>query len=309
MNRLLEALRSGRVLLMDGAMGTELQRLGLADPVPERAIDDRDYHIQLPERSEAWNLRNPERVCSVHRAYLEAGAEVLLTNIFQANPNACHQAGLPIREVWEAALRHARFFGGPPPFVLADVGPVVEPSEPMRIRRGGNEEAVQLDLCRRADGLLLETFNARNPISCTVAIIDETKGPERPLLLSFAFKGDSLTRRTEAVDCAHVAKMLGASALGANCGAEMDIDDLLEIVQVYRRHTELPLFVRPNAGTPVRTASGWEYPRSPEYMTDKLWPLLEAGVTMVGGCCGTTPAHIAAFRRVVDEWNARKRGK
>lgn len=305
MSRLIEALHSGRVLLMDGAMGTELQRLGLADPVPERAIDERDYQIQLPERSEAWNLRNPERVCSIHRAYLEAGAEVLLTNTFQANPNVCHQAGLLIREVWEAALRHARFFGGPPPFVLADVGPVVEPGEPIRIRRGGNEEAVQLDLCRRADGLLLETFNACNPIGCAVATIDETGGPKPPLLLSFAFTGDSPTRRSEAVDCAHVAKLLGASALGANCGAEMDIDDLLEIVQVYRRHTELPLFVRPNAGTPERTASGWEYPRSPEYMADKLWPLLEAGVTMVGGCCGTTPAHIAAFRRVVDEWNRR----
>jgi methionine synthase I (cobalamin-dependent) len=103
-------------------------------------------------------------------------------------------------------------------------------------------------------------------------------------------------------------------ALGANCGREIDMDDMLDIVRAYREETELPLLIRPNAGSPRYNEDRWKhqrspqylYPRSPQYLADKLWPLLEAGVTMVGGCCGTTPAHIAAMRRVVDEWNAQR---
>jgi methionine synthase I (cobalamin-dependent) len=84
--------------------------------------------------------------------------------------------------------------------------------------------------------------------------------------------------------------------------------EVIDVVRRYRRHTDLPLFARPNAGTPMRDAGGWHYPRSPEAMAARLSELLEAGVTMVGGCCGTTPDHIAAFRPVVEAWNARGAG-
>jgi len=295
MNRLIEALHSGRVLLMDGAMGTELQRLGLADGEPP----------------ELWNLTHSEQVCTVHRAYLEAGAEVLLTNTFQANPGALGRHGLAdkLTAIWDAALFNAGMFTDASPFVLADIGPLAGPTDVIRDFESERErESLQfLTLCRGADGLLLETWDSFNPMRCmNPAIFNGTEeGLQLPLLMSFSFEGESPTRRMAAYNCANVAKMFEASAIGANCGAEIDMDDLLEIVQVYRRHNDLPIFVRPNAGTATRTPDGWEYPRSPEYMADKLWPLLEAGVTMVGGCCGTTPAHIAAFRRVVDEWNAR----
>src|SRR5262245_43497894 len=108
MNRLIEALHSGRVLLMDGAMGTELQRLGLRDSEPP----------------ELWNLTHPERVCAVHCGYLEAGAEVLVTNTFQANFMALAQHGLQDRlgDLWNAALANARVFTNPAPLLLADVG-------------------------------------------------------------------------------------------------------------------------------------------------------------------------------------------
>jgi 5-methyltetrahydrofolate--homocysteine methyltransferase len=85
------------------------------------------------------------------------------------------------------------------------------------------------------------------------------------------------------------------------------MDEMIDILRRYRRETDLPLFARPNAGTPTRRAGRWVYPRSPEAMAGRLPELLEAGVSMVGGCCGTTPAHIAAFRRIVDNWNARIR--
>jgi 5-methyltetrahydrofolate--homocysteine methyltransferase len=287
MSRLVEALHSGRVLVMDGAMGTELQRLGLREG----------------ESPELWNLTHPERVASVHRAYLEAGAEVLLTNTFQANPEALARHGLRDRmaEIWQSAMESARLFTDPAPLVLADIGPFESMDH--------SEQRALLDLARSADGLLLETWTLLPAGRTYFAICGQNRigtGPRLPLLLSFTYGREDGPhgRFAGALTAAVAADTLEVTALGANCGAEIDMDDLLTIVRIYRQNTDLPLFIRPNAGTPRRTASGWEYPRSPEYMADKLWPLLEAGVTMVGGCCGTTPAHIAALRRVVDEWNA-----
>jgi 5-methyltetrahydrofolate--homocysteine methyltransferase len=294
MNRLIEALHSGRVLVMDGAMGTELQRLGLRDD----------------ECSAEWNITHPEQVAAVHAAYLEAGAEVLLTNTFLANREALGRFALQHRlsEIWQAALANARLFTNPSPILLADVGPFVG--------NFSDDAGPLIALSGSADGVLLETATATvaQGLGRWLAAANHPNrgGPDTPLLISLAYQ------RTEArvwcavlKYCATISRTIlhqqfGVAAIGANCGREIDMDDLLEIVRVYRDHTALPVFVRPNAGTPKRTASGWEYPRSPEYMADKLWPLLEAGVTMVGGCCGTTPAHIAAFRRVVDEWNARR---
>jgi 5-methyltetrahydrofolate--homocysteine methyltransferase len=104
--------------------------------------------------------------------------------------------------------------------------------------------------------------------------------------------------------CAREARRYGAAAIGANCGKEIGMDDMLEIVKRYRDVCDLPIFVRPNAGSP--TKKGWRYPRTPATMAAALPALLEAGIAMVGGCCGTTPDHIRQFRLVVDEWNRSK---
>ena len=103
------------------------------------------------------------------------------------------------------------------------------------------------------------------------------------------------------------AKHYGVAALGVNCGRDIGMDEIIEIIRRYRAVTDLPLFARPNAGTPRKKGKRWIYPHTPEAMTARLPELLEAGVSMVGGCCGTTPEHIAAFRPVVDAWNARRK--
>ena len=96
---------------------------------------------------------------------------------------------------------------------------------------------------------------------------------------------------------------IGVSALGVNCGRDIGMDDIIEIVRRYRQVTDLPLFARPNAGTPVCEGDRWVYPLTPAEMARRLPELLEAGISMVGGCCGTTPEHIAAMRPVVEQWN------
>src|SRR5262249_39104490 len=105
------------------------------------------------------------------------------------------------------------------------------------------------------------------------------------------------------------ARAYGVDALGVNCGRDIGMGEVIEIVRRYRAVTDLPLFARPNAGTPTREDGRLVYPPTPAQMAARLPELLEAGACLGGGCCGTTPEHIKAFRPVVDEWNAlRSRG-
>lgn len=258
MGEFVKAMRSGKVLVMDGAMGTEL-----AKPPPRGAA-------------------------AIHAAYTSAGAEVVLTNTFQANDHPS----------WLAAIRAAESARPKPRFTIGAIGPVIEPGEALA--------ATLLAECNGLDGVLLETW------SSLPALLDFARAcpKELPLLVSFTYlhggNGEIVTIDKLAPQaCAAAAKECGASAIGANCGKEIDMADMLEIAKRYRAVCDLPIFVRPNAGTPQRGRSGWKYPRTPSAMAKKVPALLDAGVAMIGGCCGTTPAHIRAFRRVVDAWNGR----
>ena len=291
MSRLLDALRSGRVLLMDGAMGTELQRAGLA----------------AGDCGEAWNLSRPEQVQAIHRSYAEAGAEVLLTNTFQADPGSLQRSGLAdkLSSVWKAAVDKARAASARDRFLLADVGPfdlIERPQDGRQLVTAGAS----------CDGILLETLSEFDRGTGFFLVHARQLEPPIPLLLSFTFlkrpDGKIQTFPGESPErCAWLAYKLGASALGVNCGRDLGMSEVIEVVRRYRQHLgdRLPIFARPNAGTPQRVEGQWVYPHTPEAMADRLPELLSAGANMVGGCCGTTPAHIAAFKRVVDSWNAR----
>src|SRR5262249_5825973 len=129
-----------------------------------------------------------------------------------------------------------------------------------------------------------------------------------PVLLSLAYlrraDGALVTYSGHAPETfARHASRHGVAALGVNCGRDVGLEEAAEVVRRYRRATDLPLFARPNAGTPSLAGGEAVYPRTPALMAGGLPELLEAGAAMVGGCCGTTPAHIAAFRPVVEAWN------
>jgi 5-methyltetrahydrofolate--homocysteine methyltransferase len=310
MSRFGEALRSGRVLLMDGATGTELQRAG----------------IRTAECYELWNLTHPERVRAIHQAYADAGADVLLTNTFQANPGALRRHGLEQRleEISRAAVELARAVAGPR-FVVVSVGPAGPASDPLA-GWGSDDLRRFLPAVAGADALVLETFSNRQAPALVRFVRDSGLLPrDYPLLLSLTYeRGATGLPRTHDGGSAEVlaaaAREAGVTALGVNCGRDMDPDGILEVIRGYRQATDLPLFARPNAGTPSSTkgrqAGSTEdgqdgpdgehlvYPHTPARMAAGLPALLAAGVGMVGGCCGTTPEHIAAFRTVVAAWNA-----
>jgi methionine synthase I (cobalamin-dependent) len=301
MTPLLEVLRSGRVLLMDGAMGTELQRVGLK---PE-------------ENSAAWNFLHPERVRAVHEAYVAAGAEVLLSNTFLINADSLRVALQAAGHPWDARTAWRRALGCMPATVyhLAAVGPVSGYSahrdfDDLSFFRlpEGLDCAEPEDPRFVPDAFLIETVSTRR----VYLALDRLPRPhQRPVLLSLTFlrneQGRLVTSSGYSPEWfARRARGYGADALGVNCGRDLGMDGIVEIVRRYRQETDLPLFARPNAGTPVRQEERWVYPHTPQNMAERLPELLEAGVSMVGGCCGTTPAHIAAFRQVVNDWNARR---
>ncbi len=292
MSRFLEALRSGRVLLMDGAMGTELQRAGLKEG----------------ECGEQWDLTHPDRVREIHQAYERAGARVFLTNTFQSNPAALARHGLEaqLEAINQASLALARSVAGTDGFVLGDIGAIAVTNHEF----GETDLQAAFRVARSlatADALLFETYshfsafvivNAARQFLTTFAKV--------PILISFSFHRNSTGALTtsdgrNASFCAQSAQQAGVEGLGVNCGREIGMNEIID----YRRETDLPLIARPNAGTPTRIGDRWVYARTPQQMAARLPELLEAGVSMVGGCCGTTPEHIAAFRPIVEQWNVR----
>ena len=194
---------------------------------------------------------------------------------------------------------------GPDRFVLADIGPIAD--------AWNKQHVVQVvQSLHGADAILLETYSDLHALwAVQYACLPAREAVDVPVLLSLTYR-----RTAEGFLTTHggqppevygrLARQYGVAALGVNCGREIGMDDIIQIVRRYRQVTDLPLFARPNAGTPVRVADPWSYPQSPDEMAARLPQLLEAGVALVGGCCGTTPAHIAAFRPIVDDWNARQ---
>jgi methionine synthase I (cobalamin-dependent) len=275
------ALKSGRVLLMDGAMGSQL--VGDADPGKDCL--------------EAWSLTRPERVAAIHKGFVAAGAAVLLTNTFQAHPAHLQRHGWHERlgDIWQAGIDLARHAAGPDRFVLADLGPLAEipPGLVARV----------LPFWRQADGLLLETVSDLTLLEA-VARIHEQHADLPPLIFSFTFlRTESGRLQTitgwSPAEAAKRVKCFPLAALGANCGKDIGVRDMAEIVCAFRQETDLPLLARPNAGTPRREGARWVYPLSPRQLADEAHLLREAGATLIGGCCGTTPEHIAALRKTL----------
>jgi methionine synthase I (cobalamin-dependent) len=283
----LEALQSdGRALLMDGAMGTQLAEA-----------------FSTPGGGEGWNLTRPGAVLAVHRAYRSAGARVLLTNTFGANIDGLSRYGLDHRlnEIIERAVMLARRAAGSGCFVLADIGPVIGPD--------GLEFSHRYDLIDmlaffdNVDGYLFETCSSPAALSAVEFVRHRAPIEDRPVLLSLSYEvrdGRIVTHsgHSPATYARHAVRH-GVSALGVNCGREIGKDEMMSVLREYRSETDLPLFVRPNAGTPLRYGECWMYPHGPAEMASWVPEFVAAGARMVGGCCGTTPEHIAAMREML----------
>jgi methionine synthase I (cobalamin-dependent) len=271
-----DALFSGKILLMDGAMGTELIRRGL------------DSNKELPPQ---WNLSRPEVVQEVHEAYVAAGAVCLVTNTFTAHLRDEQQT------IVDAALRLARRAAGKDCFVFGAIGP------------GSAADGLRLaQLLTTCDALLFETQFV--PATITEVLNGWRNDASVPVLVSFAFaRGEKDYFCPGAGNARHSVEELAGwaernkarlTALGVNCGLDLGIEDVVTMVRRYRQITDLAILARPNAGSPPRESQEWVSRLSPEKMAAGVRDLVAAGATLIGGCCGTTPAHIDAMRDVLD---------
>ncbi len=286
------ALQSGTIIC-DGAMGTELQRLGLA----------------RGETPDSWNVTHPDRVRSVHEAYIQAGSQAILTNTFGANAMRSAKDGqYSVEQLNKAAVEIARDCAGDSVLVLGDMGPTgLEDQLPPY---GTQPEQTFYDTFKEqsialaeagVDVILIETMSNLAEALLAVRAVRENTDVLVGCSISFArppasrpddlrtLWGDSLS------DIVDKLTQAGAGLLGSNCGDL--VEEMPQLARQMRELTDLPLLFEVNAGRPrVDEEYRSIYSLDPKGLAEIAAELVEAGANIVGGCCGTTPEHIAAIK-------------
>jgi 5-methyltetrahydrofolate--homocysteine methyltransferase len=286
-NRLAALLGADRPVLLDGGMGTLLQDGGLEAGVP----------------GELWNLENPDAVRAAHAAYAEAGARLLTTNTFGGTRPRLdlHGLGDRVGEVNRTAAQLARAVADEHGLLVAgDLGPTGELLAPLgTLTREGAQALFAEQLTALVEGgidlVLVETLSDLGEAEAALAAAREV-APDLPVAVTMSFDTNLRTmmgvRPGGAV--AHLAAA-GADAVGANCGrgpAEMEI---IAVEMAQARTGDILLIAQSNAGLPQVVGDHFEYDATAGDMAAHASRLAELGIDLVGGCCGSTPAHIAAM--------------
>ncbi len=283
MHPFLQALQT-RPILFDGAIGTELYKRG----------------VFLTNSFEELNLSRPSLVLDVHRAYRKAGAEVLTTNSYGANRIRLDRFGLGDKAstISEASARLALEAAGSAAWVAGSVGPTgLEPGALMGASADRLESAYREQIEALIEGgvdlLLMETFEHLVEMRTALQVAKEV-APDVPRLATMRFTSDETLRDgSEPEDVADALKRWSADVIGCNCG---DGPDLVFRVAQRMLGNGLPVMAQPNAGTPEMLEGRTIYVGNPEYFGVFGRRMLKAGISLVGGCCGTAPAHIHRMR-------------
>jgi homocysteine S-methyltransferase len=273
-----------RVVIFDGAMGSMLYAKG----------------VFINQCYDELNVRSPELVLDVHRAYLKAGAEVLETNSFGANRLKLAQYGLEaqVREINRAAAALARDVAGDTALVAGAVGPLgarIEPFGPTGVLEARSYFREQLEalLGGGVDLFLLETFGDLNEIEQGIRAAREVDSSV-PLIAQVTIGPDGRTPfGATPEDAARALDEWGADIVGLNCSVGPQA--ILEAIERMVGVTQRKLSAQPNAGMPRDVSGRTMYMASPEYMATYARHLIQAGAKVIGGCCGTTPDHIKAM--------------
>ncbi|HEX8559174.1 MAG TPA: bifunctional homocysteine S-methyltransferase/methylenetetrahydrofolate reductase [Pyrinomonadaceae bacterium] len=291
-----ELIESDRVTVFDGAMGTMLYMKG----------------VYINRSYDELNLTNPELVRDVHEEYVRAGAEVIETNTFTATAHKLGQYGLEgrLREINATAARLAREAAGDSAYVAGAIGPLglrIEPYGPTSFdeaRQMFRQQAEAL-LEGGVDLFLLETFSDLSEMRQAIAAVRELTDLPVVAQMTIMLDGNTSFGATPEVFTARLDEW-GADVIGLNCG--VGPATVLTAVERMRVATAKRLSAQPNAGLPRDVQGRQFYMCSPEYMAKYAKRLIQAGVRFIGGCCGTTPAHIKLISDAVRPLSPRHTG-
>lgn len=272
-----------RILFFDGAMGTQLQAAGLEPG-------------QAPE---SWNLTHPEAVKAIHRAYLDAGADVVLSNTFGANGVKFADPACPVEEVVSAAMALAKqaVTEAGHGWAALDIGPTGKLLKPMgdldfEAAVEAFARPVRAGAAAGADLILIETMSDLYELKA--AVLAAKENCDLPVFASLIFdENGKLLTGGDIPAAVALLEGLGVDVIGLNCG--LGPAQMAALLPQLREYTSLPILLMPNAGLPQCTGGCTHFDVSPEDFAAQMVDFARSGVWLLGGCCGTTPEHIAAL--------------
>lgn len=282
---LAEALAGRAYLLFDGGMGTLVQAAGL--------------HT-VHEVPDLLNLTHPEAIVAIQRQYVEAGADCITTNTFNTNRLKLANTGATVAEVYAAAATNARAAGAP--LVAGDIGPTGALLEPLGTLAFDEAFAIFAEQARAAEAagcdlIVVETM--ADLLEAKAAVLAAVESTTLPVFATMTFGEDGRTfLGTTPAIAATTLSALGASAVGLNCS--LGPTELAPLVGELAPHDRALVMAQPNAGLPRIQNGETVFDVGPNEFAQAMEAILDAGATVVGGCCGTTPDHIAALRALID---------
>jgi 5-methyltetrahydrofolate--homocysteine methyltransferase len=287
----LERLKNGETLVSDGAMGTMLF---------ERGVKSGD----CPERI---NIERPEILEEIARLYFDVGADIIQTNTFGASSIKLAQYGLDSQteETNIAAVKAVRKAIGDKAYISVSCGPCGKILQPYG---DADPDEVQESFKRQlnavvGEGVDMICIETMTDISEAKLAIEAARSIASDLPVCATMTFDSTPKGFFTIMGADIKQAVdelvqaGADAIGSNCGN--GIENMVKIAAEFRQRTDYPLIIQSNAGMPELVGDRVIYSETPEFFAVKCRDLLELGVNIIGGCCGTTPEHIAAIREVV----------
>lgn len=280
--------RLGKELLyFDGGMGTLLQSKGLRPG-------------ELPE---TWNLLHTEEIIDIHRQYFEAGSDIVLTNTFGANALKFHDTKYDLKEIVSAAVSNVKkaaelgVADGREIYTALDIGPTGRLLRPMGdLAFEDAYEAFKEVVCygeeAGADLVHIETMSDTYEVKA--AVLAAKENTELPVFATMIFdeRGKLLTGG-DVLSVVALLEGLRVDALGINCG--MGPEQMMPVLDEIIRYTSIPVIVKPNAGLPKQKDGEVYYDVDPMHFAEAMHLVVQKGACMIGGCCGTTPAHIKAM--------------
>jgi 5-methyltetrahydrofolate--homocysteine methyltransferase len=284
------ALKNKDVILLDGAIGTELDKRGLMG----RAGN---------------NLDNPDIVLEIQREYAQSGCDALTTNTLTMNRIyiETHNVGVSVRDVNRAGVELARQAVGKAQYVLGDIsstGQLLEPYGTYKESQFYDAFKEQAEILAESgvDGFIIETMFDLAEAMCALRACKDNLS--LPVIVSIAFatkaKGGRTIMGNSAEQCAKSLTDAGADVIGANCG-DIDPAQMAVVVSELKSATSLPVLAQPNAGKPKLVDNETVFDMAPEAFAQGITECLRAGASIVGGCCGTTPEHIRAVAGLINK--------